>query len=114
MFRRLFGKKTESSYKVSVPALSLELDVPSDVPILEHALTKGIAFPHSCRVGTCGTCKCRLVSGKIYELSDKAFVLSARSFATTTSSPVRASRDPQRYVNQAACPGNPPRSRLPQ
>ncbi len=76
MFRRLF-KKTESSYKVSAPKLSAEFDSPSDVTILEHALTKGFAFPHSCRVGTCGTCKAKLVSGKVYELCDKAYVLSA-------------------------------------
>jgi NAD(P)H-flavin reductase/ferredoxin len=76
MFRRLF-KKTESTYKVSIPALGAELDVPNDVTILEHALAQGLAFPHSCRVGTCGTCKCKLVSGKVYELSDKAYVLSA-------------------------------------
>ena len=76
MFRRLF-KKTESTYKVSIPKLSVELDAPSDVTILEHALIKGVAFPHSCRVGTCGTCKARLVSGKVYELTDKAYTLSA-------------------------------------
>src|SRR5216683_8421699 len=76
MFRRLF-KKSESTYKVSIPKLSVELDAPSDVTILEHALMKGVAFPHSCRVGTCGTCKARLVSGKVYELTDKAYTLSA-------------------------------------
>ena len=76
MFRRLF-KKTESTYKISIPKLSVELDAPSDVTILEHALMKGVAFPHSCRVGTCGTCKARLVSGKVYELTDKASTLTA-------------------------------------
>ena len=76
MFRRLF-KNTESTYKVSIPKLSAELDAPRYVTILEHALMKGVAFPHSCRVGTCGTCKARLVKGKVYELSDKAYTLSA-------------------------------------
>ena len=75
MFRRLF-KKTEATYKVSVPKLSVEFDAPSDVTILEHALMQGIAFPHNCRVGTCGTCKAKLVSGKVYELCDKAYILS--------------------------------------
>jgi hypothetical protein len=44
MFRRLF-KKTESTYKVSIPGLSVELDAPSDLTILEHALMKGVAYP---------------------------------------------------------------------
>ena len=75
MLRRLF-KKTASTYRVSIPQLAVELDAPSDVTILEHLLTKGVAFPHSCRVGTCGTCKAKLLSGKVYELSDKAYALS--------------------------------------
>ncbi|MGH7803000.1 MAG: 2Fe-2S iron-sulfur cluster-binding protein, partial [Candidatus Binatia bacterium] len=80
MFRNLF-KKTEATYKVTVPKLGIELDAPSDVTILEHALTKGFAAPHSCRVGTCGTCKVKLVSGKVYELSDKAYTLSGEELA---------------------------------
>ena len=80
MFRKLFGK-SESSYKVTIPAQGVELDVPKDVTILEHALTKGFAAPHSCRVGTCGTCKVKLVSGKVYELCDKAYTLSSEELA---------------------------------
>ena len=40
-----------------------------DQECLEWALAQGVSFPHSCRVGTCGTCRCRLVSGKVYELA---------------------------------------------
>ncbi|MGH7818744.1 MAG: 2Fe-2S iron-sulfur cluster-binding protein, partial [Candidatus Binatia bacterium] len=75
MLARLF-KKAEATHRVVVPALAAELDIPRDSTILEWALGKGVAFPHSCRVGTCGTCKCRLVSGKVYELSDKSYALS--------------------------------------
>lgn len=45
--------------------------------ILNEALAAGIPFPHSCTVGTCGTCKSRLLSGKVRELTDSAIVLSA-------------------------------------
>ncbi|MGE3771774.1 MAG: 2Fe-2S iron-sulfur cluster-binding protein [Gammaproteobacteria bacterium] len=45
--------------------------------ILEAALAQGIAFPHSCTVGTCGSCKCRLVGGKIREITNFAYVLEA-------------------------------------
>lgn len=31
--------------------------------ILDAALKAGIILPHECRTGSCGTCKCRLVSG---------------------------------------------------
>lgn len=44
--------------------------------ILHAALKQGIAFPHSCRVGGCATCKCKLVSGKVKELTESAYILS--------------------------------------
>ena len=58
--------------------------VPADVTyetstkgsILESGLAQGLAMPHSCTVGTCGTCKCKLVSGKIRELTNFAYVLT--------------------------------------
>ena len=75
MLARLF-RKAPASHRVSVPALGADLEVPRESTILEWALGLGVAFPHSCRVGTCGTCKCRLVSGKVYELSDKSYALS--------------------------------------
>lgn len=40
--------------------------------LLLSALEQGINYPHSCRVGTCGRCKTRLVSGRISPLIDFA------------------------------------------
>ncbi len=39
--------------------------VPEGVTILEAALADGIAYPHGCRSGRCGSCKSRLVSGEV-------------------------------------------------
>ena len=44
--------------------------------VLNGALRHGIDFPHSCKVGGCAACKCRLVSGKVRELTDKSYLLS--------------------------------------
>lgn len=44
--------------------------------VLNAALRHGIAFPHSCKVGGCGACKCQLVDGKVRELTDKSYLLS--------------------------------------
>ena len=40
---------------------------PSDgaASILDAALSAGRAFPYSCRGGSCGTCKAKLISGEI-------------------------------------------------
>lgn len=44
--------------------------------LLHAALRNNIDFPHSCRVGGCAACKCRLRSGKVRELTDIGYILS--------------------------------------
>ena len=43
--------------------------------LLKTALDAGLAWPHDCRVGSCGTCKCKLIEGKITPTSDFAYTL---------------------------------------
>jgi ferredoxin len=45
--------------------------------ILQTALRHGIDFPSSCRVGGCGACKCRLESGRVQELTETGYLLTA-------------------------------------
>lgn len=45
--------------------------------ILQAALREGLRFPHSCRVGGCAACKCQLTQGRVKELTESAYVLSA-------------------------------------
>lgn len=44
--------------------------------VLNGALRHGLAFPHSCKVGGCGACKCQLLDGRVRELTDKSYLLS--------------------------------------
>jgi len=55
----------------------LELRASTGETLLQAALRQGIAFPHNCRAGGCGACKCRLLDGKVKELTDKSYLLSA-------------------------------------
>jgi toluene methyl-monooxygenase electron transfer component len=50
--------------------------VKSGENLLKAALDAGIQWPHNCRVGSCGECRSRLVSGKIKELNDFSYVLT--------------------------------------
>jgi NAD(P)H-flavin reductase/ferredoxin len=45
--------------------------------LLQAAIRNNVDVPYSCRVGACGTCKCRLVSGKVKELTETGYLLSA-------------------------------------
>ena len=44
--------------------------------LLQAALRQGIDLPYSCRVGGCATCKCRLLDGKVKELTRADYILS--------------------------------------
>ena len=47
-------------------------DVRRNELLLLSALGQGIGYPHNCRVGTCGTCKTRLLRGRISPMVDFA------------------------------------------
>lgn len=45
--------------------------------VLQAALRSGVDFPNSCRVGGCGTCKCKVTEGRVKELTETGYLLSA-------------------------------------
>jgi len=61
---------------VDIRQAGCTLAVPEGVTILEAALADGIAYPHGCRAGRCGSCKSRLVSGEVDLLEHSRFALS--------------------------------------
>ena len=44
--------------------------------ILQAALAQGLPWPSRCRVGSCTTCRCRLLEGDVRALTDTSYVLS--------------------------------------
>ena len=61
---------------VEIRQAGRSIAVPEGVTILEAALADGIAYPHGCRSGRCGSCKSRLVSGEVDLLDHSRFPLS--------------------------------------
>ena len=57
------------------------VDVDKQETLLQAALRGGVDFPNSCRVGGCASCKCQLVSGKVKELTEAAYILSDEEVA---------------------------------
>ncbi|TJY59478.1 2Fe-2S iron-sulfur cluster binding domain-containing protein [Sinimarinibacterium sp. CAU 1509] len=76
MLSRLFRRSAVDCTMRIVPA-GREVKVNAKSTLLQAALDQSIPFPHDCRAGGCGKCKCRLVSGKVRELTDKSYILSA-------------------------------------
>ena len=63
---------------VAVDPLDWELVVEPGQTILQAALAHGLPWPSRCRVGSCTTCRCRLLEGEVRELTDTSYVLSRR------------------------------------
>jgi len=70
-----FFSRRQESYKARLQGCDIAFDVGRKDNLLNAALEAGIQWPHSCRVGSCTTCRCILVSGKIKELNDFSYVL---------------------------------------
>lgn len=78
LFKKSFFKKSLSPTKGPLTATintQTVMVVPKET-LLQAALRQGIDFPYSCRVGGCATCKCKLVEGKVKELTETGYILS--------------------------------------
>lgn len=55
----------DAPFEVTLARSGQTFTVPADRTILETLRAAGVAPPSSCESGTCGTCKTRLISGKV-------------------------------------------------
>ena len=52
-------------FRVEIPAIGRVFDAAPDETLLDAASRAGVALPHDCRLGGCGTCRVRLLSGAV-------------------------------------------------
>ena len=64
------------SFRVVVENTGTILDVAADSTILKAAQSVGLAYPHGCQMGRCGTCKSRLIDGVVDLLPHTPFSLT--------------------------------------
>jgi CDP-4-dehydro-6-deoxyglucose reductase len=55
--------------------------VDRDEPILSAAIRQGIGLPYGCKDGACGSCKCRLLEGRVIHGAHQSKALSAEEEA---------------------------------
>ena len=65
------------TFKVSVQPAGLTFEVARDEAILPAAIRSGIGLPYGCRDGACGSCKSRLLEGRVMHGAHQAKALSA-------------------------------------
>ncbi len=71
----MFGFFNNKKYKVSI---NEQVYLPSKKKemILQTALNHNLNYPNNCRVGSCGQCKCKLLKGKVKELTETGYILT--------------------------------------
>src|SRR3546814_18748800 len=74
LFRSRFGKAPDRT--IEIESSGKTFAVWPGATILERALAQGIAYPHDCTVGTCGSCRTRLISGKVEAITPFGYTLS--------------------------------------
>ena len=65
------------TFSITVQPAGLAFDVQRDEPILAAAIRQGVGLPYGCRDGACGSCKCRLLAGRVIHGAHQLKALSA-------------------------------------
>jgi len=58
-------REDDTAFEVTLKKTGVTVQIPADKSILEALREAGTIVPSSCESGTCGTCKCGLVSGDV-------------------------------------------------
>ncbi len=64
------------TFNVTVQPSGVSFTVERDEPILVAAIRQGVGLPYGCRDGACGSCKCKLIEGRVIHGTHQAKALS--------------------------------------
>ena len=73
---KFFNRQQRQPHSIKFTNLIAEIATIANETVLQSAERNDVYLPHKCRVGGCGSCKCKLVAGKIKPLTDFSYVLS--------------------------------------
>jgi CDP-4-dehydro-6-deoxyglucose reductase, E3 len=66
------------SFQVTIQPAGVAFEVPRDEPILAAAIRQGVGLPYGCRDGACGSCKSRLLEGRVIHGAHQLKALSTQ------------------------------------
>jgi ferredoxin len=84
MLSKLFRRVPPAPARVEVEPFGWSFEVAPGQTILQAALAHGLPWPSRCRVGSCTTCRCRLLDGEVRALTDASYVLNREQLARRT------------------------------
>jgi CDP-4-dehydro-6-deoxyglucose reductase len=65
------------TYTVTLRPSGRSFEVGPDEPVLQAAIRQGVGLPYGCKDGACGSCKSRLLEGRVIQGAHRAKALSA-------------------------------------
>ena len=69
------------TFTVTVQPSGRTFSVERDEPVLSAAIRQGVGLPYGCKDGACGSCKCRLLEGRVIHGVHQSKALSAEEEA---------------------------------
>ena len=69
-------------FTVTVQPSGTRFSVERDEPILQAAIRQGIGLPYGCKDGACGSCKCRMLEGRVIHGAHQQKALNAEEEAS--------------------------------
>ena len=79
--RRRVARVDAMSFTVTVQPSGKSFPVERDEPILQAAIREGVGLPYGCKDGACGSCKCRLLEGRVIHGAHQQKALSTEEEA---------------------------------
>ncbi len=69
-------RKRPAAQSLRVEPAGIEINLEPGRTLLESLLAEGVAWPHNCTVGTCGSCRSLLKAGRVKPMSEFGYTLS--------------------------------------
>ncbi|MCA0176169.1 MAG: CDP-6-deoxy-delta-3,4-glucoseen reductase [Proteobacteria bacterium] len=93
------------SFRVTLQPSQRQFDVADDEAILTAAIREGIGLPYGCKDGACGSCKSRLLEGRVVHGSHQASALTEAEEAAGLILTCRARPQTDCTVEARSVPG---------
>ena len=93
------------SFSVTVQPSGRRFELDRDEPVLLAAIRQGVGLPYGCKDGACGSCKCRLLEGRVIHGAHQSKALNAAEEAEGWMLTCRASAQTDLVIEARAVTG---------
>jgi ferredoxin/ferredoxin-NADP reductase len=105
LLERLFGARPGNKTQLKVTLDGATFGCPKGRTLLDAALDAGVVMSHSCQVGACGACRCRVLDGRYHTERELDHLLPREDQARGVTLGCQTVPESDLVVVSARCPG---------